>query len=60
MSDSESQFATQIMDAWQGKLEFNRLIGEAETLGGKQLLPLAAVLYQTWLQRNQTSFNHIA
>ena len=60
MSDSESQFATQIMDAWQGKLEFNRLIGEAETLGGKQLLPLAAVLYQTWLRRNQTPFNHIA
>lgn len=59
MSAIESQFAATIINAWQGQLEFNQLIGETEKLESKKLAPLAAVLYQTWLQRNKTPYNHI-
>lgn len=59
MQGLENQFATAALNAWQGKLEFNQLLGEAENLEKSGLAPLAAVLYQTWLQRNQTSYNHI-
>lgn len=60
MPGIENQFATSVLGAWQGKLEFNRLLEEAEKLEKNGLAPLAAVLYQTWLQRNQTHYNHIA
>lgn len=59
MSAIESQFAATIVNAWQAQLEFNQLIGEAEKLESKKLAPLAAVLYQTWLQRNKTPYNHV-
>lgn len=59
MPGLENQFATSVINAWQGKLEFNQLLGEAEKLEKSGLAPLVAVLYQTWLQRNQTPYNHI-
>lgn len=55
----ENQFATSVLSAWQGKLEFNQLLGVAENLEKNGLTPLVAVLYQTWLRRNQTPYNHI-
>ncbi|MCK9605428.1 MAG: acetylglucosamine transferase [Methylomonas sp.] len=59
MPGLENQFATLVLNAWQGKLEFNLLLGEAEKLEKSGLAPLVAVLYQTWLRRNQTPYNHI-
>lgn len=56
----EENFATNILLAWQGKLDFPQLIDCASQLEAKKLGPLAAVLYQTWLKRNQSPYIHAA
>lgn len=49
-----------LMRAWHGKLEFAQLIDCANQMESKQLAPLAVVLYQTWLNRNQSPYAHAA
>lgn len=49
---AEAQFASAIMLAWQGRLEFSTLLEIATGLEAEQRAPLAIVLYQTWLQRS--------
>jgi predicted O-linked N-acetylglucosamine transferase (SPINDLY family) len=60
MSSSESGFASHVLLAWQQKLSINDLLNCASQLEAAQQYELAAVLYQTWLSRNQTAFNHFA
>lgn len=54
------QFAGQVLAAWQGKMDFNRLLEEAAAFEGAGQAPLGIVLYQTWLKRNTSPFAHIA
>jgi predicted O-linked N-acetylglucosamine transferase (SPINDLY family) len=56
----EIEFASKILLAWQRKLELRDLIDAATRLSSLQQPALAAVLYQTWLARNNTPFNHLA
>ncbi len=51
----EENFITNLLLAWQGKLEFLQLIDCASKLEAAGLAPLSAVLYQTWLKRNPES-----
>ena len=60
MSSSESGFASHVLLAWQQKLSINDLLNCASQLEAAQQYELAAVLYQTWLSRNPTPFNHFA
>lgn len=57
---ADESFATNILLAWQGKLDFYQLIDCASKLEAKKLAPLAAVLYQTWLKRVQSPYAHAA
>jgi predicted O-linked N-acetylglucosamine transferase (SPINDLY family) len=54
----EESFATNVLLAWQGKLDFSQLIECASQLEAKKLGPLVAVLYQTWVKRNQSPYAH--
>jgi predicted O-linked N-acetylglucosamine transferase (SPINDLY family) len=58
MSIAEPDFASQVQLAWRGELDFFKLLDYSSQLEGKGLHALAAVLYQTWLKRNQTTHNH--
>ncbi len=58
MSSAEPDFATNVLLAWQGQLDFFALLNYTSQLEGKGQHALAAVLYQTWLKRNQTQYNH--
>lgn len=49
-------FATNILLAWQGKLDFPQLINCTAQLEANRLGPLAVVLYLTWLKRNQSPY----
>lgn len=53
------QFAERVLLAWQGKMEFNRLLEEAAAYEAAGQSPLGIVLYQTWLRRNASPFAHI-
>lgn len=52
----EKNFESAVLRAWQGNLELSQLIDYASQLEAKKLGPLAAVLYQTWLNRNQPPY----
>ena len=56
----EESFSSNILLAWQGKLDFSQLINCAAQLEANKLSPLAAVLYQTWLSRTQSPYAHAA
>ena len=58
MTTNES-FAQTILAAWQGKLELSGLIDAASALEAAGLRPLAAVLYKTWLARNESPMAHV-
>ena len=61
MSLANTDYPVMISRAWQpGDLELQELISYASQLQANQAGPLAAVLYQTWLQRQQTAYNHLA
>ena len=57
---TEAADFTQILTlAWQRQLGVVQLFEHANRLTGSGQPALAAVLYQTWLQRNQTTHNHL-
>lgn len=58
MTAVEADFAAKVESAWKGKLDFFQLFDYAGQLEAKQLQPLAVVLYETWLSRNQTPYDH--
>jgi predicted O-linked N-acetylglucosamine transferase (SPINDLY family) len=60
MLSIEANFTTAIQNAWQGKLEHTQLLNCAAELEAGGAVALAAVLYQTWLKRNTTAYNHVA
>ncbi len=51
-------FGATVMLAWEGKQDFAELIGFAARLEAAGLSPLSALLYQTWLTRNQSPYAH--
>ena len=55
----DEQFAQTILLAWQGKLELSELIDAASRLDAEGFRPLAAVLYRTWLSRNESPMAHV-
>jgi predicted O-linked N-acetylglucosamine transferase (SPINDLY family) len=57
MEIAESYGAT-VMLAWEGKLPFVELIDFTSRLESAGLQPLAALLYQTWLNRNPSPYAH--
>jgi predicted O-linked N-acetylglucosamine transferase (SPINDLY family) len=59
MSVSE-EFGAKVDSAWRGTLSFTELLDGARELELAGLASLAAVLYQTWLSRNLTVYNHAA
>jgi predicted O-linked N-acetylglucosamine transferase (SPINDLY family) len=54
-----TDFTSTLLRAWQGELDFGQLINDANELQTNGQSPLAAVLYQTWLLRNQSPYNHL-
>lgn len=56
----EDGYSSNILLAWQGKLGFLQLIDCASQLEAKAANPLAAVLYQTWVKRNQSPYLYAA
>jgi predicted O-linked N-acetylglucosamine transferase (SPINDLY family) len=54
----KQNFASNLLLAWQGELSFPQLIDCASQLENIKLGPLAVVLYQTWLKRNQSPYAH--
>jgi predicted O-linked N-acetylglucosamine transferase (SPINDLY family) len=51
-------FGAKVMLAWEGKQDFAELIEYTARLEAADLLPLSALLYQTWLTRNQSPYAH--
>lgn len=59
--DPVSSYARQIQLAWQGQLSLMDMMSYAESLGeGPGRTELAAVIYRTWLGRNESPANHLA
>ena len=56
----EADFASVLLLAWKRQLSFTQLLEHASRLEAAKLSALAAVLYQTWLQRSQTPHDHFA
>ena len=54
----EQDFVSTLLLAWQGELSFPQLIDCASQLENNKLGPLTAVLYRTWLNRNQSPYAH--
>lgn len=59
MDHQDSDFLNRITDAWQKKLDINELISCANILHQLKKFTLEAILYQTWLDRNVSSLNHL-
>lgn len=55
----EQEIASTLMDAWNGRLELTQLIDRCTKFENGQRAPLAAILYQTWLQRTQSPHVHL-
>jgi predicted O-linked N-acetylglucosamine transferase (SPINDLY family) len=56
----EQLFGNAVTQAWHGKLDFNQLIEATGQLEAASQFHLAAVLYQTWLQRNTSPYAYAA
>ena len=52
MATFADNFADVLLRAWNSELEFGQLLDCAGQLESRKLGPLAAVLYQTWVNRN--------
>jgi predicted O-linked N-acetylglucosamine transferase (SPINDLY family) len=59
VSSPQTDFSSKISLAWQRKLSLNELIEFAAQLDACQEYTLEAVIYQTWLARNDTPMNHV-
>ena len=57
---NKNDFADFISKAWQGDLEFFDLLKYTERLESEKLAHLAIILYQTWINRSSTPYNHMA
>ena len=55
---SSDSFASLVSQVWLGQMPFPDLVQAASELGEQGSLPLAAVLYQTWLQRTTSPYSH--
>jgi GT2 family glycosyltransferase len=53
----EAEFASNVKLAWEGGLDFFGLFAYAGQLEAAGRNALAAVLYRTWVERNQTPYN---
>ncbi|QLC73745.1 tetratricopeptide repeat protein [Pseudomonas sp. LPB0260] len=53
-------FTQATQQAWEGRLNLLQLLEIAGQFSAEGRNALAAVLYQTWLKRNQTTHNHLA
>lgn len=58
-ADSAATFTAAVTQAWQRQLGLIELFDIANRLAAQARPALAAVLYQTWLERNQTGHNHL-
>jgi predicted O-linked N-acetylglucosamine transferase (SPINDLY family) len=56
--DIAERYGATVLQAWEGKLPFVELIDYTSRLEGADLQPLAALLYQTWLNRNPSPYAH--
>ena len=56
--DIAERYGATVLQAWEGKLPFVELIDYTSRLEGAGLQPLAALLYQTWLNRNPSPYAH--
>lgn len=54
----QNQFGDVVLQAWASEMDFGQLISKATELEAAGLTPLAAVLYQTWLNRNPSAYAH--
>jgi len=54
----QNQFGDAVLQAWTSQMDFGQLISKATELEAAGLTPLAAVLYQTWLNRNPSPYAH--
>lgn len=54
----EEKFASAVLRAWQGGLTFPELIDCTSQLEAQKYAPWAIVLYQTWLNRNDSPYAH--
>lgn len=55
----EYEFLDKINLAWTGKLDINQLISCTNLLHSHHLYSLEAILYNIWLDRNQSSLAHL-
>jgi len=60
MDDGEANFSTLILSAWHQQLDLSQLIAGAGQLQATGRSPLAAVLYQTWVARNESPLSQVA
>lgn len=56
----DEKFASQVLQAWNGSMDFSQLLEAAAALEAARRSPLAATLYRTWLSRNTSPFQHAA
>lgn len=56
----EERFASLVLLAWQGKLDFSQMLEVAAEFEAAGQAPLGIVLYQTWLKRTPSPYAHIA
>ncbi len=56
---ADTGYSGKIVAAWRAGLSVNDVVSSAAELGAAGQHELAAVLYQTWLARNTTPFNHL-
>jgi predicted O-linked N-acetylglucosamine transferase (SPINDLY family) len=52
----EARFGEAVSQAWKGQMDFSQLLATAGALEAAGQSPLAAVLYQTWLNRNPSPY----
>lgn len=57
---SEDSFSKNVLAAWNGEIDFNELVSLGGQLDTPRLLPLAAILYSTWVTRNKSPYLHAA
>ncbi|PXW22418.1 O-linked N-acetylglucosamine transferase, SPINDLY family protein [Paraburkholderia caballeronis] len=56
---AETEYASRISAAWRGSLALGELIDYGNLLSDAGKPELAIVLFQTWLDHNETQFNHL-